>query len=50
MFHAEAVLEAPPQVDLDQVKDALEGLSGELTAEFPASDANASGVRVTAHE
>jgi glycine cleavage system regulatory protein len=38
LFHAEAVLEAPETVSLDDVREALEGLSGELTAEFPAGD------------
>ena len=38
MFHARAVLEAPDGVSLDAVRDALEGLAGELTAEFPGGE------------
>ena len=40
MFHARAVLEAPEDVSLDTVRDALEGLAGELTAEFPGGEAS----------
>jgi glycine cleavage system regulatory protein len=46
MFYAEAVLETPADVDLEHVRAALEGLAGELTAEFPGDER---GVRVTAH-
>ena len=35
MFHAKALLEAPADVSLDAVRDALESLAGEFTAEFP---------------
>jgi glycine cleavage system regulatory protein len=35
MFHARAVLEAPEDVSPDAIRQALEGLAGELTAEFP---------------
>ena len=40
MFSARAVLEAPEDVSLDQVRDALEALAGELTAEFPGGEAS----------
>lgn len=35
MFHATALLEAPENVAPEAVRQALEGLAGELTAEFP---------------
>jgi glycine cleavage system regulatory protein len=38
MFHASAVLEAPENITLDAVRDALEALAGELTAEFPGGE------------
>ena len=44
MFHAAAVLEAPENVSLDAVRAALEGLAGELTAEFPADAPGPRGV------
>jgi glycine cleavage system regulatory protein len=39
MFHAKAVLESPEIVSLNAVRDALEALAGELTAEFPGGEA-----------
>jgi glycine cleavage system regulatory protein len=48
MFYAEAMLETPAEVDVEHVRAALEGLAGELTAEFPGGE-DARGVRVTAH-
>ncbi|MDE3177060.1 MAG: glycine cleavage system protein R [Pseudomonadota bacterium] len=44
MFHARAVLEAPEAISLDAVRAALEGLAGELTAEFPADAPGPRGV------
>jgi glycine cleavage system regulatory protein len=35
MFHASALLEAPENVAPETVRQALEALAGELTAEFP---------------
>jgi glycine cleavage system regulatory protein len=35
MFHAKALLEAPENVAPETVRQALEALAGELTAEFP---------------
>ena len=35
LFHAEAVLEAPETVTGESIRDALEALSDELSAEFP---------------
>jgi glycine cleavage system regulatory protein len=37
MFHARALLEAPENVAPEMVRQALESLAGELTAEFPES-------------
>lgn len=37
MFHAKALLEAPENVAPEAVRQALESLAGELTAEFPES-------------
>jgi glycine cleavage system regulatory protein len=39
MFHAKALLEAPPEVSEDMVRHALESLAGEFTAEFPGGEA-----------
>jgi glycine cleavage system regulatory protein len=38
MFHAWAILETPEDVPLAAVRQALEGLAGELTAEFPGGE------------
>lgn len=45
IFHAEALLEAPQDVSLDAVRDALESLAGEFTAEFAEA-----GLKVAEHE
>ena len=37
MFHARALLEAPENVASEAVREALEALAGEFTAEFPES-------------
>jgi glycine cleavage system regulatory protein len=37
MFHARALLEAPETIEPEAVRQALESLAGELTAEFPES-------------
>jgi glycine cleavage system regulatory protein len=50
MFHAEALLEAPETVSLDGVRQALESLAGELTAEFPADEATPHGLTLAASD